>query len=180
MTIHLKTQVDPWEIQVRVLQVSGLTCVGTLNAAFAPERPEDAIPDLARALIGLLVTHAVAETRTPPPLYHVPAGTDFPYYLLRLEQLLTVRCGAMEGVPASFLSGERAIIDGNLALCLARPENLVTRILLLQTSSTLKKIRPDVVAEFKDHVARLQSQHPFAEPAKTAIDQLLSEIADVQ
>ena len=48
-------------------------------------------------------------------------------YLLRLEQLLAVRCAGMDGVSPAFLNGEREIIDGNLQLCLWCPDNVVKK-----------------------------------------------------
>src|SRR6185369_3528619 len=113
-------------------------------------KPEDRIPALARELFALLHEHAEVEPVAPPLLYQVPGASDFAFYLLRLEQLLAVRCGGMEGVPAGFLSGEREIIDGNIHLCLNNPKNAVPRILLLQTIGAMKRVRPEIVGEYRD------------------------------
>jgi hypothetical protein len=67
----------------------------------------------------------------------------------------------MDGVRPNFLSGEREIIDGNLQLCLACPEYVATRLLLVQTLLAIKKIRPDILPEFKDKLALLQNEKPF-------------------
>jgi hypothetical protein len=78
--------------------------------------------------------------------------------LLRLEQLLAVRSSTIDGVRSSFLSGEREIINGNLQLCLACPNNVSTRLMLVQTLSGLKKVRPDILPEFKDKLNLLQKE----------------------
>jgi hypothetical protein len=81
----------------------------------------------------------------------------------------------MDGVQPGFLSGEREIIEGNLHLCLAHPESQSVRILLAQTLLAMKKIRLDVVAEFRDKVELLQKQHPLPGAAQGVIDRLINE-----
>ena len=127
-------------------------------------------------MLTLLTRHAEVEVQTPSPLYQVPVGANFPYYLLRLEQLLALRCSGMDGVPSGFLSGEREIIDGNLQLCLACPENVGVRILLVQTLLAMKKPRPDIPPEFKDKVTSLQKEHPQREPAHGVVQRMLNEV----
>jgi hypothetical protein len=82
----------------------------------------------------------------------------------------------MDGVPVTFLHGERDIIDGNLQLCLAEPENLIPRILLAQTLLRMKKIRPQVVAEFRDKVLLLEKEKPLPDPAQGILERLFAEV----
>jgi hypothetical protein len=82
----------------------------------------------------------------------------------------------MDGVQPGFLHGEREIIDGNLQLCLACPENVAARILLAQTMLTMSKVRPEVPQEFSDKVALLQKEHPLREPAQSVVEEMLTEL----
>ena len=75
---------------------------------------------------------------------------------------------------ASFLSGERDIINGNLQLCLACPDNVVTRLLLAQTVVAMKKVRPAVVAEFQERISLLEEHHPLGDAAGTVVQRILA------
>ncbi|MGH8022974.1 MAG: hypothetical protein ACRED1_05305, partial [Limisphaerales bacterium] len=129
VTIHLKPNADPWTAELRLIRTIDAKCLGTLNGSFPFARPEEGIPALAQQLLALLREQAEVESIPLPPLYQVPAAPHFAYYLLRLEQLLALRCGSMDDVPAGFLSGEREIIDGNLQQCLNLPQNVPARLL---------------------------------------------------
>lgn len=95
---------------------------------------------------------------------------------LFLEQLLAVRCASLEGVGKNFLSGEREIIDGNIQLCLNHAKYLITRILLLQTMKAMKKVRPELVEEYRDRLQLLHREHPLDHPAQATCDRLLEEL----
>lgn len=174
--IHLKTQSEPWTVELRLVRTIDGKCLGQINAAFPSTKPEDAIPQLAQQLLRLLVEKAEVETQTPAPLYQVPTGANFPYYLLRLEQLLAVRCAGMDGVQSNFISGAREIMDGNIQQCLACPQNIPARLLLAQTLSAMKKIRPDILPEFKDKIALLQKEKPLVEPAHGVVQRMINEV----
>jgi tetratricopeptide (TPR) repeat protein len=175
VTTHLKTQAEPWLVELRLVRTIDGKCLGNLNASFSSAKPEGVIPELGRQLIGLLAEHAECEHQASAPLYQVPTGKNFSYYLLRLEQLLAVRCGGMDGVPTNFLSGEREMIDGNIQLCLACPQNVSTRVLLAQTLLTMKKIRADILPEFRDKLVLLQKEKPLQEPAHSVVQRMLNE-----
>jgi tetratricopeptide (TPR) repeat protein len=96
-------------------------------------------------------------------------------YLLRLEQLLAVRCAGMEVVPATFLRGGREILDGNIYLCLSNAKNPNTRILLLQTVKAMKRVQPELVAEYRTRLQMLERDHPLDEPARNACAQMLGD-----
>ena len=82
----------------------------------------------------------------------------------------------MDGVPSGFLSGEREIIDGNLQLCLDFPKNACVRILLTQTLLAMKRARLDVLPEFKQRIALLQSEKPLSEPAQGVVQRMLDDV----
>lgn len=111
-----------------------------------------------------------------PSFYQVPAGNDFAVYQLRLEQELAVSFAATDGLKTGFLSGEREIVLGNLQLCVDHPHNATTRLLLMQTLAHLKKVRPDVVAEFKDKIALLQKEKPLPEPFHASVQTSLDTV----
>jgi len=96
-------------------------------------------------------------------------------YMLRLEQLLAIRCAAMDGVPAGFLSGEREIIAGNIQQCAACPDSVPARILMAQTVSTMNRVRPDIIPEFNEKLDLLQKEHPLAQPADGIVQRILKE-----
>ncbi len=81
----------------------------------------------------------------------------------------------MDGVSPGFLNGEREILDGNLQLCMACPESVSTRILLAQTLLAMKKVRPDILPEFKDKIALLQKEKPLREPAHSLVQRMVNE-----
>jgi tetratricopeptide (TPR) repeat protein len=175
VTTFLKATAEPWVAELRLIRTIDARCLGTLNTSFAPAKPQEAIPELARQLLTLLAREAEVKLQSAPPLYQVPAGEQFPVYLLRLEQLLAVRCGGIDGVNAGFLSGERDIIDGNLQLCVACPGNVSARIMLAQTLLSMKRVRPGILPEFKEKIALLQKEKPLPEPANAVVQRLLNE-----
>jgi len=175
VTANLKVQAEPWRLELRLLRTIDGACIGTLERDFSMASPEAAIPALMDEILALLQAETGAEVLPPPAAYGVPQGQSFSYYLLRLEQLLATRCSGMDGVQPGFLSGEREIIEGNLHLCLAHPDSQSVRILLAQTLLAMKRIRPDVVAEFREKAALLQKQHPLPGAAQGVIDRLINE-----
>lgn len=113
---------------------------------------------------------------TPSPLYQLPETPYLANYLLRLEQLLAVRCAGMDGVSPAFLNGEREIVEGNLQLCLGCPNNIAARLLLAETLLTMNRIKPEVVHEFIDKVLMLQKENPLREPAQRVAQEMLNEL----
>jgi tetratricopeptide (TPR) repeat protein len=171
---HIVAAGAPWTVQLRLLRAEDGTCLGTLSASFTMEKPEEGIPALAAQLLSLLARHAGLEAATPPPAYEVPLP-HFGDYLLRLEQLLAVRCGRSDRVQAGFLSGEREIIDGNIRLCLAQPRNVGVRVLLAQTLRAMSQARPDILPEFREKLAVLQKEHPLPDPAHGIVQAMLDQ-----
>jgi len=75
----------------------------------------------------------------------------FAYYLLRLEQLLAVRCGSMEACRRVFSAGGTRIIDGNIQQCLNLPQMCSGATAAGATLLAMKRARPDILSEFKDN-----------------------------
>jgi hypothetical protein len=172
---HLKPNQEPWVVELRLVRTIDAKCLGTLTATFPTGKPEEGLPKLANQLLNLLQEQAEIEPTDRPVLYQVPPAPHFGVYLLRLEQLLAVRCAGMDGVPASYLSGEREIIDGNLQQCLNFPQNVGARILLAHTLRAMKRARPDILPEFKDRIALLQREKPLSEPAQGIVQRIINE-----
>lgn len=175
ITSHLRPVHEPWSAELRLVRAIDATCLATLSASFPSAQPQDGIPGLARRLLALLHQHSELELVEPPANYQAPAGPPFAGYLLRLEQLLAVRCAGMDGVRSEFLHGAREIIDGNLQLCLALPENVAVRVLLAQTLAGFKRVRPMILPEFKDRIELLQKEKPLAHPAQDIVQRVLNE-----
>ncbi len=172
---HLKAASAQWGCEFRLVRTIDAQCLATASKSFPPNQPEAALLALADELLLELVQQADAAPSTQPAYYRVPAGSDFPYYLLRLEQLLAVRCAGMEGVTPDFLNGERDMLDGNLQLCLNNPTNVVTRLIFVQTLQRMKKVHPHVAGEFRDRVLLLQKENPLSEPAHSIVERIISE-----
>jgi hypothetical protein len=56
-----------------------------------------------------------------------------------------------------------------------RPQNAPARLPLVQTLAAMKKVRPEILPEFKDQLARLQPQIPLSEPAHGVAQRILNE-----
>jgi len=176
VTIHLKAQTEPWTVELRLIHAAEAKCLGNLSTTFSLMHPADAILGLAQQLLRLLTQRTNIEAQVPSPLYQVPPAEYFSHYLVRLEQLLAVRCGTMDHVPSGFIYGEREVITGNLQLSLAVPESVSVRILLMETLLSMKKIRPDILPEFEDRIRQLQKERPLPEPANGVVQRLLNEV----
>jgi tetratricopeptide (TPR) repeat protein len=173
---HLRAGTEPWQIELCLIRTIDAKRLATANASFQVNQSEQPIRALAIELLSLLTEHADFAAAQPPPVYVIPTGGDFPAYLIRLEQLLAVRCSSMPGASASFLTNDRDIVDGNLHLCVAHPSNVIARIVLLQTLLLLKKVRPVVVEEYREKVLLLQKEKPLTGVAVGVTQRLAAEI----
>jgi hypothetical protein len=110
-----------------------------------------------------------------PPAYYQPAPVaQSSTYLLRLEQLLAVRTAGMDQARGS-LNGEREILDGHLQLCLDQPDSVSIRLLYAHTLRGMKKVRPDILPEFRARTDLLHQEKPLAEPARSVVARILAE-----
>lgn len=172
---HLKTQVDPWTVEVRLVRVSDGACLGHHSESFPSATPTQAVLTLAQTLLDWLDREAGIKRLPTPSAYAPPDAANFPYYLLRLEQLLAVRCGAMDGVPRGFLSGAHEILEGNLDLCLQTPHSASVRLLLAQTLLAMKRCQPDILPEFAERVKSLQKDYPLIEAEQGVVQGIIDE-----
>src|SRR5207248_857594 len=170
--VHLKTQLDPWTVELRLVRTIDAKCLCEVSMTFSPDKPEAAVPTLADRLLVAIASDV--QTHLPTTLYDFPTGAEFPFYLLRLEQLLATRCAAMDGV-TGFLSSERDVIDGNIHLCVASPNCVPARLLLAQTLLAMKRVRPEILDEFRGKLELLQKEKPLLEPAHSIVQRIIDQ-----
>ncbi len=176
VTTHVRAPDDTaWHLDVVLVRVIDGATLGSFSVAMAPDGVEKALPGLVTQLFNLLAEQAEAEIKPFPATYQLPTGTALAHYLLRLEQLLATRCAATDGTPDGFLNGEREIIEGSLALCLDTPASPTLRLLLAQLLLSMKKVRPDILPEFRDRIATLQAEKPLAPPAHGVVQRMIDE-----
>ena len=172
---HLNTASDPWTVDLRLLNATNGEGVANLENSFVLSAAGEPVIELSRRLIDLIIDQLHIR-RIKTSLYRLPDPGFIPTYLLRLEQLLAVRCAGMEGVSRNFLHGEREIVDGNLQLCLSFPSNIATRLLLVQTVLAMNRVKPEVVRECVAKLAMLQKDNSLTEPAQSVVQKMLSEL----
>ena len=158
VTVHVDAEVEPWTADLAFIRSSDGVRIGELTRDFDPASPADGILALATEVLELL---GEAEIAGGQIAYEVPDVAEFAGYLARLEQLLSVRCAGMEGVPATFLTGEREILSEEVALCRAEPGNVAARLLLVETLAGMRTIRPELAAEFMPALQSLEEQQPL-------------------
>ncbi len=158
VTVHVDAEVTPWEASLVFVRASDGSRIGELQADFTPENPAEGLPRLADEVVALLSSLGAART---PAEYKIPTGAGFGGYLLRLEQLLAVRCAGMDGVSPQFLTGEQEILAGNLAQCQAAPDNIPVRVLLVETMGAVARVRPEAMQSAQEPFLQLQQQHPL-------------------
>lgn len=172
---HIDTRTDNWLVTLRLLRAHDRQCIGALSETFALTDSAPAVRRLAEGLLQLLATKADIGTHAAPDYYTLTKSAHFPAYLVRLEQLLAVRCSTADKVGASFLNNERDIIEGNLDQCLDAPGSVNTRLILVQTLCAMKRTRPDILSEFAGRVELLQNDYPLPEPAQSVVKGMLDE-----
>ena len=159
-------------LSLRLVRTIDGTVLESCEAHVDLERPEAAFTLLAERTLASLSQRAGVERCDAPAWYRVPSGELFADYLLRLEQLLAATACQLDGSRRDFLSGEREMVAGDLELCLREPENATTRLLLFGLLGRLQVINPQVVAEYRGKVERLQAEHPLPEPVPGLLDEL--------
>lgn len=152
VTVHIDAESEPWSAELAFIRASDGTRIGVMHQRFTPVDPEAGLRRLADEVVELL-SAAVAEVAQPR--YIIPAGLAFPDYLLRLEQLLAVRCASMDGVAPTFLGGEREILEGNLNMVQRTPDSLPARLVARETLAAMGKVRPEIAAEFMPRIEQL-------------------------
>lgn len=173
--LNLKAQTEPALAELRLIRTIDAQCLGTLSVPVPLAAPGAEVLEMVRQLLALLQQETGAEITDPPAEYAIPAVADMPNYLLRLEQLLAVRCAGMDAMREEFLSGQHEILNGNLHLCLSYPESLSVRLLFAQTLLTMKKSCPTAVADFQEKTRLLQKTHPLPGAAQGVVERMINE-----
>jgi hypothetical protein len=145
-----------------------------LRSFFTFAAPGDAIRQCARQLLALLAERLSAEPEAPSPLYQLPNSACFTSYLLRLEQLLGLRCSARDRVRGA--GGERKVIETSFQVCRACPENVPLRIVLVHTLLAAKTIKPAILQEYSERIMLLQKEFPLDGPAHGVVQDMLIEM----
>ncbi|MFI4935339.1 MAG: tetratricopeptide repeat protein [Caulobacterales bacterium] len=168
ITSHLRCAEMPWTIDIRLIRASDGACVEAASAHFDVQDSHEVIAIAAR-LPSWLAHHASLAVHEPSAPYASPMPIGLSDYLLRLEQLLALRCAAMD-VKKDFIHGAREIIQGDIELCLREPESVNARIILAQSIACLGKIEPSILAEVAARVRLLQREKPLGRAAQEVID----------
>ncbi len=169
---HLDCRAEPWRIELRLVRTIDAACLATASATCPATDPAQALPTLTRELFTALATESDLQSHISHLNFGPPPASST--YLLRLEQLLAVRTAAMNPAQPT-LSGEREILDGHLQLCLDEPESVPIRLLFAQTLRGMKKVRPDILPEFRARVDLLQKEKPLSEPAQSIAARIFAE-----
>ena len=170
---HLRCTAEPWTVELRLVRTIDAACLATASAPCSLSDPGQALPELTRLLHEFLATHADIAF-TPPQDPALAPHSASSNYLLRLEQLLAVRTAGID--PAqSPLHGEREILEGQLGLCLAQPENLPARLIFAHTLKAMRRARPEILPEFQPRAELLQKEKPLAEPSQSVIARILAD-----
>jgi tetratricopeptide (TPR) repeat protein len=176
--LHLLTAGSPWRAAFRVVRGIDDRVLATWEQPLDLDRLADAIQVISSRLLRELAACAglargpVSEWLFPPEAAHLPL------YLLALEQALAVSCAALAPDTRPFLFAERSILDNMIHLAVEEPYNVACRFLLLTTLDKEARARPDVAAEFRSRVERLQREHPLPEPAQGIATAAIHRIYD--
>jgi len=161
---HVKAQQNPWSATMRLLRCSDGKCVFQKEAFVTPDRTDLLGVELAIELQRALAEHAGTKPAAASE-YLPPAPPQLGSYMLRLEQLLAVRCATS----VKALHGIREIVDGCLHLCLDLPDSVLLRTLLADVVARVRNVRPDVIEEYAERLALLEQEHPLSEPAQSTL-----------
>jgi len=150
---------EPWTITFRHLRVEDAAVLASGEVRASPGDPWPAAKEIAGRLLNVAA----------PAWYDAPDAD----YLLRLEQNLAVMTERF--VPGFRVSGEHEILDGALQLCARLPQNALVRLLFAQTLREMKRIRPELPAEYAARVGRLQQEHPIGGVPGELVGKALAE-----
>lgn len=174
ITSHLRCATTPWSVDVRLIRASDGACVKCATAKFDPGDDSELVA-LGARLPSWITEHAGATLKAPSGPYLTPTSDDLADYLLRLEQLLALRCAAMDE-SKDFIYGAREIIQGEIELCLRASQSTNARIILTQSLHYLGKIEPSILSEVAARVWLLQGEKPLSGDAQEAVDASLELI----
>lgn len=174
--LHLSAAAEPWSVELRLVRTIDARLLASKSIPFTSDAPGTFFKQLGDITLSLLQEHAELGTVPAPEGYTVPAGNSLSEYTGRLEQALAVAVAAMPEAKGGSLNREREIVSGMLQYCLVEPRSLAVRLLFVQTLTNLRKVRPQVVAEFQEKVALLQKEHPFPMPTQGVIQRMVDAL----
>ncbi len=173
---HIQAQAEPWRVEARLVRTADATVLGTASVELSIAEPEQPLRTLAAEVGALLEREAGIAAATAPAEYTVPTGPHFGLYLLCLEQLHSVRCHTVPGVPPGTLLGERDLLDASLHLCLLQPENIGARLIFVELLRLLRGGRPQVVLEYRSRVELLQKEKPLPGAAQAVVQRMFDQL----
>jgi len=173
--IILDTTQSMWRLDLCLLRMADGRRVAETQVEAAAGNPGPAVGQLADRLLKILATHAGVRTTPAPAWYQVPSGQDFSDYLLRLEQQLAVASMHVDFLKGGGLSGEHEILDGILQLCVRQPKNPTLRMIFAETLRQMRKVRPEILPEYKEKIALLQREHPLTGNIAQLIEKTIAE-----
>lgn len=173
--LHIDGSSTPATATLRLLRTIDGRLLGTSAHTVTTDHCRAGFEALADDLLRLVREHAQVHPTPPPAFYDATDKQFFGAYQFRLEQALAVSIASTEGLTGGFLSGERDILDGQLQLCLDQPESVSIRLLFAHTLRGMKKVRPDILPEFRVRADLLQQEKPLSEPAQSVVARILAE-----
>ena len=175
ISIHVHCTAQGAEVMLRVIrsdqsESAAPTAFAVLTVPFNLEQAGAGALGLWSQLANLLVKLFGDTPATVEPVrYTLPANSGLGAYLLRLEQLLAVRCAGSENGAPDFLSGVREIVRGELDLALSTPHSLPARLILHETLLRLRDLQPHIAAEFRHSTELLQQRYPLSDAQANVI-----------
>jgi len=167
---HIDATHSPWLLRVSMEQPTRPeTRTVVFEQAFELDTAAHDVITLLNDLIPrLTILLALRREETPAGLA-TPAAGLLPGYLTAIEQALAVGLAARMPDAESFLHQERAIFDHLFDVALYGAEQLRPRMLLVNALENQARRRPDVVREYLEKLALLQSQHALPPGAGSAL-----------
>jgi tetratricopeptide (TPR) repeat protein len=165
LATHLEATKEPWQLQVRVIRTIDAEIVGKFTHPVLPS-PPGALTSLISKLLQQVCRELEMELRPLPPPYQELSGDELIAHLIHLEQLLALQLdfSRQQQKQEPHVHGHRHILEGMLEFCRHSPENLVARLILLESVSLVKKLRPAVGRQFFQPCLDLSEAHPINDP----------------
>ena len=157
VAVHLDAEVEPWTLDLAFLRTADGSRIGELSAEFPSADPVQPLIQLADEVIDLL---ASLGPQPANPAYQLPTADTFPLYLLRMEQLLALRCAGLQGANAP-TTGQAEILQGDLELNQANPQSIPLRLLLIETIGAVAATNQEAAQQFQPTFQNLITTHPL-------------------
>jgi tetratricopeptide (TPR) repeat protein len=176
ISVIIDATLPAWKINLRLVRRVDGERLAETSVETNADNPGSVIERLPEALIRLLTMDAGVSMILPPNWYQLPIGHHGSDYLLRIEQLLCITCKNLDFLEGGGLYGEREILDGILQLCVNQPQNPPIRMLFAQMMRQMKKVRPEILSEYKDKTAHLQRDYPIKKEIDLLVEEAINEV----